>query len=427
MVFGDKDRFNTAEILHSFEEEYAMKKLLSTVGSLALLTGLTLLILVLPAHADPPYNSEHDVNRDNKINTQDIMLVAANWGAAGTWTCPCAGGLTCSDCDSRFVNTTEPDYIQSNTSVSVFSVINQGSGKAVDAWSTSGIAVYGESGSSSGVYGVTSAASTAAVAGRSTGSSGVGVYGEGNNNVGVWGYGKTGVYGAGSSGGYGVLGYNTSGQGGRFTTDNGDGVYGSAKGVGMWGVWGTSASSYGVLGNTDVSGGYGLYTNDKIYTGGGCVGCTSMLIAQNGDDKPLELGDIVVISGIADPISPEATRPVLVVRKADTASSQGVVGVVEGRYVSQLVTKRQEEQIVVEDAHTSEEPAAPGEYLTVVYRGLARVKVDGSFSAIKVGDLLTSSSTVGHAMKAGLTAAQGEKLVGGYLPGTIIGKALEPL
>jgi len=161
-----------------------------------------------------------------------------------------------------------------------------------------------------------------------------------------------------------------------------------------------------------------------------------MIIAQNGDDEPLDMGDIVVISGIADPISPKATRPVVVVRKADIALSQGVIGVVEGRYFSKLVSKRKVEvgddgkdkitEFVVEDARTSQEPAAPGQYLTVIYRGLARVKVDATLGAVKVGDLLTSSSTSGYAVRADLAVRQ-QGSSAAYVPGTIIGKALEPL
>jgi len=322
-------------------------------------------------------------------------------------------------------------------------------GYGVRASSTNNTALYASTSSGDGVRGDSS--SGAGVSGWS--GSGSGVAGFSNSSYGVfgWGFGnKAGVYGE-SEGGPGVYGFGRSG-GGYFESLSADGLYSKASAGAMWGVWGTSVQSYGVLGNTDVSGGYGLYTNDKCYCGGGCVDCTSMLIAQNGDDEPLELGDVVVVSGIADPISPEAMRPTLVVRKADFASSQGVVGVVEGRYVSKLVTKRivrlehaeektspetgrpaipaikeRMEEVIVEDAHTTEESAAPGEYLTVVYRGLARVKVDASLGAVRAGDLLTSSSTMGHVMKAGLMATQGEKSIGGYLPGTIIGKALEPL
>jgi hypothetical protein len=253
-----------------------------------------------------------------------------------------------------------------------------------------------------------------------------GIFGETATGNGVYGRsnigGKAGVYGYNSSSGYGVYGTSSSGQGGHFVASAGDGVYGSADGTSMWGVWGFSDDSYGVTGGTDVSGGYGLYTYDKIYTGGGCVGCTSMLIAQNGGDGTLEPGDVVAVVGIAEEPSGFYGRPVLLVHKVDAASRQSVVGVVEGRYVSELVIK---EGIVVEDAHTTTEPVAPGEYMTVVYRGLAQVKVDASPGVIQVGDLLASSGTSGHVMLA-TAGVEGES---GFssITGTIIGKAMGPL
>jgi hypothetical protein len=170
-----------------------------------------------------------------------------------------------------------------------------------------------------------------------------------------------------------------------------------------------------VYGDTFVSGGYGFYTPDKIYAGGGCVGCTSMLIARNGGEGTLEPGDVVVVVGIAAPLSSQATRPVIVVRKADATSGQAVVGVVEGRYTFELVRG---EGRVVEWAQPTEEPAAPGEYLTVVYRGLARVKVDATHSSIEVGDPLAVTSATSYAMLVRMADAA---------PGNVIGKAMESL
>jgi hypothetical protein len=48
--------------------------------------------------------------------------------------------------------------------------------------------------------------------------------------------------------------------------------------------------------------------------------------------------------------------------------------------------------------------------------GIAEVKVDADYGAIKVGDLLITSPTPGHAMRD--VAA---------LPGTVLGKALQPV
>jgi hypothetical protein len=77
------------------------------------------------------------------------------------------------------------------------------------------------------------------------------------------------------------------------------------------------------------------------------------------------------------------------------------------------------DEIMVEDAHTTTQPAAPGDYLTVVYRGLIQVKADTSSEAIQVGDLLTSVSASGWSVKAPATEATPR--------GAIIGRAVEPL
>ena len=52
----------------------------------------------------------------------------------------------------------------------------------------------------------------------------------------------------------------------------------------------------------------------------------------------------------------------------------------------------------------------------VALSGLVFCKVDAGYGEIRVGDLLTTSPTPGHAMRSD-----------DPLPGTIIGKALEPL
>jgi hypothetical protein len=56
--------------------------------------------------------------------------------------------------------------------------------------------------------------------------------------------------------------------------------------------------------------------------------------------------------------------------------------------------------------------------------GVVPVKVSAENGAIQPGDLLATSSTPGHAMKASPVTVDGVTF---YLPGTILGKALEPL
>jgi hypothetical protein len=56
--------------------------------------------------------------------------------------------------------------------------------------------------------------------------------------------------------------------------------------------------------------------------------------------------------------------------------------------------------------------------------GIVPTKVSTENGPVQVGDLLTTSSTPGHAMKAALVLISDVEI---HRPGTILGKALEPL
>jgi len=60
----------------------------------------------------------------------------------------------------------------------------------------------------------------------------------------------------------------------------------------------------------------------------------------------------------------------------------------------------------------------------VAQSGRVKVKVDARYGAIKAGDLLVTSPTPGHAMVSTPVKMKG---VAFHRPGTILGKALEPL
>ena len=60
----------------------------------------------------------------------------------------------------------------------------------------------------------------------------------------------------------------------------------------------------------------------------------------------------------------------------------------------------------------------------VAQSGRVKVKVDAKYGAVSPGDLLVSSPTPGHAMRS-VPVALGETQI--HRPGTLIGKALEPL
>jgi hypothetical protein len=64
-----------------------------------------------------------------------------------------------------------------------------------------------------------------------------------------------------------------------------------------------------------------------------------MLLTQNGGGGVLQPGDLVAMAGIAEGPSEFCGEPILLVRKANHGSMHGLAEVVEGRYVTKLVTK----------------------------------------------------------------------------------------
>jgi len=60
----------------------------------------------------------------------------------------------------------------------------------------------------------------------------------------------------------------------------------------------------------------------------------------------------------------------------------------------------------------------------IAHSGRVKVKVDARFGSIGVGDLLVTSPTPGHAMRSEAVKIGGAEI---HRPGTVIGKALEPL
>jgi len=114
-------------------------------------------------------------------------------------------------------------------------------------------------------------------------------------------------------------------------------------------------------------------------------------IARNVGPQPLYAGDVVVIVGFSSPLLGQI--PVMEVRKAEGAYLTGVGGVVNQRYVPG-------EGGGFEDLAEGE-GVAPAQHLSVVTLGAFQtIRVDASYGPIQPGDLLVSSPTPGHAMKA---------------------------
>jgi hypothetical protein len=211
-----------------------------------------------------------------------------------------------------------------------------------------------------------------------------GVCGESDQFNGVWGISHfqfgSGVYGANESGGRGVEGHGPTGWGVWGHSDSGTGVVGESKsGVGVFGKGGQWAARF--EGNVEVTGDISMSNAD---------------CAEDFDITALgavEAGTVMVLDGTGG------------LAVSDQAYDRRVVGVVSGA--------GSYKPAIVLDRHASRGNRQP-----IALMGKVYCKVDASEVAIQAGDLLTTSATPGHAMKASDSAK-------GF--GAVIGKALRPL
>ena len=313
-------------------------------------------------------------------------------------------------------------------------------GTALRVESTQGVGFQG-TGRVYGVYGRTSGASQGAgYGGYFESSTGIGVHGHSTaqssstnlfvpgvsgysqHGVGILGQAATGfgIYGRSAGSGvagvgqvYGVYGASAtttqgSGYGGYFQSNTGIGVSGrstaqlSVTNQFAPGVYGHSQHGAGIVGESGV--GVGVYVIGNLVATGSKAGYV-VDIARNDDDEPLRQGDLVVVTGVAEPLL--GNIPVPLVRRADSAFSTAVIGIVDEAYYPETQGP----------GYFSDGGISPGGYLTIVTLGAyAVVNVDASYGAIQPGDLLVASPTAGYAMRADNPAI-----------GTVIGKSLSSL
>jgi hypothetical protein len=197
------------------------------------------------------------------------------------------------------------------------------------------------------------------------------------------------------------------------------GLYGS--GGSSYGIYGTSLNWYGIYGRTNRSDdNYGLYTPDNLFSKNINMAGAMMSVAQNSGDTPLETGDVVVFSGISDA---GTGTPIIRVAPATTANSHAVAGVVYSRFnIAAAIDTDEDPPADMEITPTG--AVQPGEYMLVVVHGPAQVKASAVNGALQPGDLLSTAAGAGVAGKAEMVTL-GE--VPTAVPGTILGKALEPL
>lgn len=222
------------------------------------------------------------------------------------------------------------------------------------------------------------------------------------NGTGVFGEGK--LFGASfTSPGVGVLANSTTGNAVNGTSAQiSDGVVGVAQAQGKAGVLGLADNGYAIAGisknQTGIyrqGGKYAAYfegivivTGDVQLTGGDCAEQFDI-----ADADQIEPGTVVVIEENG------------ALRACTKAYDRRVAGVISGAgdYRPAIVLDKRE-------------TTHPRTLVALV--GKVHCKVDASSDPIEVGDLLTASSTPGHAMKASDPARAF---------GAVIGKALRPL
>ena len=287
------------------------------------------------------------------------------------------------------VNFDQPSGGTVNSGSIGFAVTNSGSGEAVHANSQKGFGVHGMNGNGAGAG---APPLGAGVLGESD--FGHGVHGESAHSDAVLGIvhgqGKTGVLGiANVAFGNGVTGMSNVSNGVHGINGNGAG---KAPRQGA-GVWGESDNGYGVWGASahNVA---GHFEGDVEVTGD--IRLTNQDCAEDfeiADAEEAEPGTVMVVKNDG------------ALQSGEQAYDRRVAGVVSGAgdFRPGIILGRQQ----------SLEKRRPIALLGKVY-----CKVDAQYAAIEVGDLLTSSPTRGHAMKA----VDAQKAFG-----AAIGKALRPL
>lgn len=292
-----------------------------------------------------------------------------------------------------------------------------GSGPGVEGIGGTGPGVSGTSGSGNGVFGTTFSGAAAGVHGES--SAGFGVYGTTSaaTKAGVFGQtsiaNSSGVLGraeANSVDAHAVFGYASSGGVGvRGASEGGDGMVASSNAANKSGIWAftTNANGYGAAFNNFGGGvavlvsGLAQVTTLQILGGADLAEPFDVAPAQQGGT--IEPGMVVSI---------DAAKPGDL-RLCDRAYDTRVAGVISG--ANGLKPG------MVMASEGSEH--ADGEH-PVAMTGRVWCWVDASQGAITPGDLLTTSDTPGHAMKATDVDRRAGAVIGKAMTGLERGRGL---
>jgi len=272
-----------------------------------------------------------------------------------------------------------------------------------------------------GVHGICEGSGFAGVFGESK--TGPGVSATSNTSVGIDAKTQTGpaaVRAIHAGNGPGILGVSRG---------NGEGVHGVCEGKGFSGVFGESRSGPGVSGSSTSSVGVDAKSQSgpaalrAVHASGGFAGVFGGHVHVTKDlkvdgDVQLTGGDLAEQFGVIGQLVAEPGSVVVLVgddrvRVSDEPYDHRVGGIVSGagNYRPGIVLDRQ--------------PGA--NRCALALSGKVWCKVDADFSPVEVGDLLTTSSTPGHAMRANDPARAFGAVIGKALGSLQSGRALVPV
>jgi hypothetical protein len=258
--------------------------------------------------------------------------------------------------------------------------------------SVNGDGIFGV-GARNGIHGQTASAADSGVWGENK-DAGAGVGGSSVNGNGVVGSSESpansGVWGFNTGGGTGVAGSST----------DGNGVTGSSANAFRSGVWGNNTGAGVGVAGSSVSGNAGEFTGNVLVTGTLSVGQDVVLTGADCAEQFDSVGDRTLEPGTVVVIDLDGS-----LRESCDAYDRKAAGIVSGagEYRPGIVLDRRE---------------SDSGRIVIALIGKVYCKVDAGYAPIELGDLLTTSPTPGHAMKASDP---------GRAFGAVVGKALRPL
>jgi hypothetical protein len=184
---------------------------------------------------------------------------------------------------------------------------------------------------------------------------------------------------SGSNASYGLIVQNTG---------SGDGIRPLAN-TSQGNIWAAvyaynSGTSPGIYASTGFGGTYSGYFPQSIFVGGSCVGCAMVYTAQNNGSEALQVGEMVVVSGLTTPLQ-GTSMPLMQVQAVDSSNAFATIGVIQSRGVLEISEKDGE---WLESVNMAPGAAEVGEYVFVVVQGMAQVRVDREQEQVQPGDLL---------------------------------------